>query len=147
LPSPGSILKKKHAKPSKAKNEEWRQSQKHFNRMWKDLLDKNYLKSMDHQGMNFRATDQKFLRPKNLLNEIEATCDEMALQGNENKAHYHTRVPDRRVIKDATSLIMHAVRKHNLTKPEKEQVKEIVNRWLPSFLRVSSIHFYRVDPL
>ena len=107
--------------------------------MWKDLLDKNYLKSMDHQGMNFRATDQKFLRPKNLLNEIEATCDEMALQGNENKPHYHTRVPDRRVIKDATSLIMHAVRKHNLTKPEKEQVKEIVNRWLPSFLRVSSM--------
>ncbi|CAG5106214.1 Oidioi.mRNA.OKI2018_I69.chr1.g2742.t1.cds [Oikopleura dioica] len=119
----------------KAKNEEWRQSQKHFNRLWKDQLEKNYLKSMDHQGMNFRATDQKFLRPKNLINEIEATCDEMAMQGNENKPHYHTRVPDRRVIKDATSLIMHAIRKHNLTKPEKEQVKEIISRWLPSFLR------------
>ncbi len=38
----------------KAKQEEWREAQRSFNKTWRDQLEKYYLKSLDHQGINFK---------------------------------------------------------------------------------------------
>lgn len=40
--------------------------------IWKEQNEKYYLKSLDHQGINFKQNDIKSLRSKSLLNEIEA---------------------------------------------------------------------------
>lgn len=61
----------------KAKDEEWRDAQKCFNKMWKDQNEKYYLKSLDHQGMTFKQNDIKALRGKSLLNEIENILEEV----------------------------------------------------------------------
>lgn len=62
----------------KAKEEEWREAQKGFNKIWREQNEKYYLKSLDHQGINFKQTDVKALRSKSLFNEIETIFDEVS---------------------------------------------------------------------
>jgi len=61
----------------KAKEEEWREAQQGFNKIWREQYEKAYLKSLDHQGVNFKQNDTKVLRSKSLLNEIESIYDEV----------------------------------------------------------------------
>ena len=61
----------------KAKEEEWREAQKNFNKVWREQNEKYYLKSLDHQGINFKQNDIKSLRSKALLNEIETIYEEV----------------------------------------------------------------------
>ena len=61
----------------RAKEEEWREAQKGFNKLWREQNEKYYLKSLDHQGMNFKQSDLKALRSKGLFNEIETLFDEV----------------------------------------------------------------------
>ena len=61
----------------KAKEEEWRDAQRGFNKVWREQNEKYYLKSLDHQGINFKQNDIKQIRSKALLNEIETIFDEV----------------------------------------------------------------------
>lgn len=63
----------------KAKEEEWREAQKGFNKIWREQNEKYYLKSLDHQGINFKQNDVKALRSKSLFNEIETIFDEVSV--------------------------------------------------------------------
>lgn len=63
----------------KAKEEEWREAQKGFNKIWREQNEKYYLKSLDHQGINFKQNDVKALRSKSLFNEIETLYDEVRI--------------------------------------------------------------------
>lgn len=63
----------------KAKDEEWREAQKSFNKQWREQNEKYYLKSLDHQGINFKQNDIKALRSKSLFNDIETLYDEVSL--------------------------------------------------------------------
>ncbi|CAG9794154.1 unnamed protein product [Diatraea saccharalis] len=56
----------------KAKEEEWREAQKGFNKQWREQNEKYYLKSLDHQGINFKQNDLKAMRSKSLFNEVES---------------------------------------------------------------------------
>lgn len=68
------------------KEEEWRDAQKQFNKIWREQNEKYYLKSLDHQGISFKQNDIKALRSKSLLNEIEAIDEERHEQNEENAA-------------------------------------------------------------
>lgn len=61
----------------KTKEEEWREAQKGFNQQWREQNEKYYLKSLDHQGINFKHTDTKLLRSKSLMNQIETVYEEV----------------------------------------------------------------------
>lgn len=60
------------------KEEEWREAQRGFNKIWREQNEKYYLKSLDHQGINFKQNDTKVLRSKTLLNEIELLYDDVS---------------------------------------------------------------------
>lgn len=61
----------------KTKEEEWREAQKGFNKLWREQNEKYYLKSLDYQGINFKQNDVKMLRSKSLFNEIESLFEEV----------------------------------------------------------------------
>lgn len=63
----------------KMKDEEWREAQRGFNKIWREQNEKYYLKSLDHQGINFKQNDTKVLRSKTLLNEIEMLYDDVRI--------------------------------------------------------------------
>lgn len=79
----------------KAKEEEWREAQQGFNKIWREQYEKAYLKSLDHQAVNFKQNDTKALRSKSLLNEIESVYDEVRHAGRDHQpshtwTHTHT---------------------------------------------------------
>jgi len=60
------------------KASELREAKRSQQRTWNETNQKYHLKSLDHQGLNFKQTDMKQLRSKALLAEIEAAFDEVS---------------------------------------------------------------------
>ena len=69
--------------------------------MWREQNEKYYLKSLDHQGINFKQNDVKSLRSKALLNEIETIYDEVSIymipthRGKKQEILFHVRLENR----------------------------------------------------
>ncbi|EPZ36097.1 Paired amphipathic helix domain-containing protein [Rozella allomycis CSF55] len=69
----------------KQKDEEWRKSQREWNKIWREIHFKNHYKSLDHQGINFKTNDRKNLNFKTLINEIEAISLEKSKESRERE--------------------------------------------------------------
>uniref|UniRef100_A0A8C1H2W5 Paired amphipathic helix protein Sin3b n=1 Tax=Cyprinus carpio carpio TaxID=630221 RepID=A0A8C1H2W5_CYPCA len=123
----------------KAKEEEWREAQQSFNKIWREQYEKAYLKSLDHQGVNFKQNDMKALRSKSLLNEIESIYDEVSLQGRDGSGTGSTSEPhmiftyeDKQILEDAASLIIyHVKRQPTIHKDDKDHIKRIIQHFVP----------------
>lgn len=46
----------------KAKDEEWREAKKSMEKCWREQIEKNYLRSLDHCAAPFKQNDQKHLK-------------------------------------------------------------------------------------
>uniref|UniRef100_A0A665TUQ6 Paired amphipathic helix protein Sin3b n=1 Tax=Echeneis naucrates TaxID=173247 RepID=A0A665TUQ6_ECHNA len=112
----------------KAKEEEWREAQQGFNKIWREQYEKAYLKSLDHQGVNFKQNDMKALRSKSLLNEIESVYDEV----NPLFPHMVFTYEDKQILEDAASLIIyHVKRQPTIHKDDKDHIKRIIQHFVP----------------
>ncbi len=54
------------------KDTEWKDAVRKFQQFWSDQDSKNYLRSLDHQGTTFKQRDNALIRPKSVINHIEA---------------------------------------------------------------------------
>uniref|UniRef100_A0A672RHJ3 Paired amphipathic helix protein Sin3a-like n=1 Tax=Sinocyclocheilus grahami TaxID=75366 RepID=A0A672RHJ3_SINGR len=125
----------------KLKEEEWREAQRGFNKIWREQNEKYYLKSLDHQGINFKQNDTKVLRSKTLLNEIESIFDERQEQASEDNStspsgpHLTLTYEDRQILEDAAALIIHHVKRHSsINKEDKYKIKQIIYHFIPDML-------------
>ncbi|KAI1889403.1 hypothetical protein AGOR_G00162520 [Albula goreensis] len=125
----------------KSKEEEWREAQRGFNRIWREQNEKHYLKSLDHQGINFKQNDTKVLRSKTLLNEIESIYDERQEQASEENGarpsgpHLILSYEDSQILEDAAALIIHHVKRQaGISKEDKHKIKQVVYHFLPDLL-------------
>jgi paired amphipathic helix protein Sin3a len=55
----------------KAKDEEWRRIQREWNKTWREVDAKNFYKSLDHQGNQFKQNDKKHITAKHFVQHIE----------------------------------------------------------------------------
>ncbi|XP_041967462.1 paired amphipathic helix protein Sin3b [Alosa sapidissima] len=133
----------------KAKEDEWREAQQGFNKIWREQYEKAYLKSLDHQGVNFKQNDMKALRSKSLLNEIETIYDERQEQSTEeggvgqqrdgggggsssSEPHMVFGYEDKQILEDAAALIIyHVKRQPTIHKDDKDHIKRIMQHFLP----------------
>jgi paired amphipathic helix protein Sin3a len=125
------------------KEEEWREAQKQFNKIWREQNEKYYLKSLDHQGISFKQNDIKFLRSKSLLNEIETIFEERHEQnevtgdqnnGNSQQPHMTLVYKDKSMIEEACNLIIHHVKRQtSIHKEDKQKVKQLLRQFIPDF--------------
>ncbi|XP_065147521.1 SIN3 transcription regulator family member Aa [Paramisgurnus dabryanus] len=125
----------------KLKEEEWREAQRSFNKIWREQNEKYYLKSLDHQGINFKQNDTKVLRSKTLLSEIESIFDERQEQASEDNVvppsgpHLTLTYDDRQILEDAAALIIHHVkRQSSINKEDKYKIKQIIYHFIPDML-------------
>ncbi|XP_016099552.1 paired amphipathic helix protein Sin3a-like isoform X2 [Sinocyclocheilus grahami] len=125
----------------KLKEEEWREAQRGFNKIWREQNEKYYLKSLDHQGINFKQNDTKVLRSKTLLNDIESIFDERQEQASEDSStspsgpHLTQTYEDRQILEDAAALIVHHVkRQSSINKEDKYKIKQIIYHFIPDML-------------
>uniref|UniRef100_A0A671YVE3 Paired amphipathic helix protein Sin3b n=1 Tax=Sparus aurata TaxID=8175 RepID=A0A671YVE3_SPAAU len=119
----------------KAKEEEWREAQQGFNKIWREQYEKAYLKSLDHQGVNFKQNDMKALRSKSLLNEIESVYDEVrngSGAASSSEPHMLFTYEDKQILEDAASLIIyHVKRQPTIHKDDKDHIKRIIQHFVP----------------
>ncbi|XP_031549385.1 paired amphipathic helix protein Sin3a-like isoform X2 [Actinia tenebrosa] len=124
----------------KAKEEEWRESQRQFNKIWREQNEKYYLKSLDHQGITFKQNDLKAMRSKTVVNEIETIFDEkqeQAAEGNGDASGPHVifTYQDKSILDDAAGLIVHHVKRQtSIHKEEKAKIKLLLHCFLPDLL-------------
>lgn len=122
----------------KSKEEEWREAQKGFNKIWREQNEKYYLKSLDHQGINFKQNDVKALRSKSLFNEIEVLYDERHEQSdvdNQNTTggpHLILPYKAKSVLDDAANLLIHHVKRQTaIHKEDKQRIKTLLKHLIP----------------
>ncbi|KAM4602714.1 paired amphipathic helix protein Sin3a-like isoform 2-T2 [Polymixia lowei] len=126
----------------KMKEEEWREAQRGFNKIWREQNEKYYLKSLDHQGINFKQNDTKVFRSKTLLNEIEMLYDERQERASEDTAtpppggpHVTLTYDDSQILEDAAALIIHHVKRQvGIQKEDKYKIKQIIHHFIPDML-------------
>eukprot|EP01117_Protostelium_nocturnum_P014921 TRINITY_DN5733_c0_g1_i1.p1 TRINITY_DN5733_c0_g1~~TRINITY_DN5733_c0_g1_i1.p1 ORF type:complete len:1288 (-),score=467.49 TRINITY_DN5733_c0_g1_i1:104-3967(-) len=53
------------------KDEEWAKARREWNKLWRDVSEKNYYKAIDSQSFNFKQTDKRNLMGKALIQEIK----------------------------------------------------------------------------
>ncbi|XP_064596113.1 paired amphipathic helix protein Sin3b-like isoform X2 [Liolophura sinensis] len=122
----------------KAKEDEWREAQRGFNKIWREQNEKYYLKSLDHQGINFKQNDIKAIRSKALLNEIETVFDEQEQiqEGSGPEAasgpHLNFVYKDRALLEDAAGLIIHHMKRQTgIHKDDKQKIKQLLYQFIP----------------
>lgn len=54
----------------KQKDEEWRRARREWNKVWREMEQKVFYKSLDHLGLTFKQADKKMLAAKYLVAEI-----------------------------------------------------------------------------
>ncbi|KAG8594785.1 hypothetical protein GDO81_001327 [Engystomops pustulosus] len=130
----------------KAKEEEWREAQQGFNKTWREQYERAYLKSLDHQAVNFKQNDTKALRSKSLLNEIESVYDEHQEQQPEGRTatssgpHLIYTYEDWQILEDASSLISYYVKRQPaIQKEDKDTIRQVLHQFIPElFFSASS---------
>ncbi|KAJ2917816.1 hypothetical protein MD484_g2589, partial [Candolleomyces efflorescens] len=55
----------------KHKDEDWRRAMREYSRTWREVDSKNFYKSLDHQGISFKANDKKNITAKCFVQDIE----------------------------------------------------------------------------
>lgn len=128
----------------KSKEEEWREAQKQFNKIWREQNEKYYLKSLDHQSITFKQNDIKFLRSKSLINEIESLFDERHEQNDENTdttlggPHMTFIYKNKSMIEEACNLIIHHVKRQtSIHKSDKQKIKQLLKHFIPDLFGTS----------
>lgn len=135
----------------KAKDEEWRDAQKQFNKIWREQNEKYYLKSLDHQGISFKQNDIRYLRSKSLIKEIEDLQRENQDDDLNNSAagggdmaatteigsssglpHITLVYKDKDMLDEACNLIIHHVKRQtSIHKDEKQKIKQLMRQFIP----------------
>ncbi|KAF5351246.1 hypothetical protein D9756_008445 [Leucocoprinus leucothites] len=60
----------------KQKEEEWKRSQREWNKVWREVDARNYTKSLDHQAIVFKTSDKKAITTKSLVSQVEGAREE-----------------------------------------------------------------------
>ncbi|KAI9487677.1 MAG: hypothetical protein EXX96DRAFT_473102, partial [Benjaminiella poitrasii] len=127
----------------KQKDEEWRKSQREWNKVWREIEIKNYYKALDYQGIIFKASDRKMMSVKHLVNQIEALRldqmnDEHYLGNIEPQLEYEFK--SKRVFKDVTRVLYSYFDRQTLYGHEDcEIMKAFIEMFLPIFFDVPDV--------
>ncbi|KAF8506517.1 hypothetical protein F5888DRAFT_1642843 [Russula emetica] len=75
----------------KQKNEEWRRAQREWSHTWRQVDARNFYKSLDHTGINFKQNDKKTITTKAFVAEIEGVRTEQEQQQQQAREEGRTR--------------------------------------------------------
>ncbi|CAI4051153.1 transcriptional regulator SIN3 SKDI_15G1520 [Saccharomyces kudriavzevii IFO 1802] len=126
----------------KQKDEEWRRAQREWNKVWRELEQKVFFKSLDHLGLTFKQADKKLLTTKQLISEINS----IKVDQTNKKIHWLTPkpksqldfdFPDKDIFYDilylADSFISHTTAYSN---PDKERLKDLLKYFISLFFSI-----------
>jgi paired amphipathic helix protein Sin3a len=125
----------------KQKDEEWKRSQREWNKVWREIDAKNFSKALDHQGINFKVTDRKAILTKSLINEIEV----LQLEQKEKKSTLANRYQFDFSFKNLdmfqhvdTILLSYIENTQTISSAEEEKMKGMLQDFLPKYFNLES---------
>lgn len=142
----------------KQKDEEWKRAQREWNKVWREVDARNYYKSLDHQGVNFKVNDKKALSAKQLVQDIEAKRREREKERKKlidplfvrtlPQDHYAFKLEGEdgpgAVLLDCIKLIISFLDRTStiqLTRGDKQNVEEFLRTFFPMFFMLDSAEF------
>ena len=140
----------------KQKEEEWKRAQREWNKVWREVDARNYYKSLDHQGIVFKASDKKATTPKAFINQIEAARAEQVakraayidpLFARISPTHQlEFTVEDVSVLQDTLKLIFSFLDRTTgqLSPGERKRVEAFLRTFVPLFFRLDPTTFNSV---
>lgn len=148
-----SVLNDLYARPAqvmpvvlnrlKQKLEEWKQVQREWEKVWRDQTQKQFWKSLDHQGIAQKNADKKNFQQKTLTSEIQAKYEEQKRARDEGKRstkyQLEYRFLDEDVLVDTTQLIIAGLNSDKNDISTSIQAK--IKAWLQDFV----VKFFGLD--
>ncbi|CDZ97936.1 Histone deacetylase complex, SIN3 component [Phaffia rhodozyma] len=128
----------------KQKDEEWKRAQREWNKVWREVDAKNFYKSLDHQGVTFKANDKKAITTKSLVAEIEALRKEQVQRRDalidpslslKPKYQYAFKIDDMDCLQDSLKLIFSYLDRApgGLSSTDRERVESFLRAFIPTF--------------
>ncbi|RCI02851.1 Transcriptional regulatory protein sin3, partial [Rhizopus stolonifer] len=121
------------------KDEEWRKSQREWNKVWREIEIKNYYKALDYQGVNFKNSDRKSMSVKALVTEIEAIRLDQE-QENSHKPQFVYEFKDKALFKDVSRVLFSYFERQTVYGiSDCEVMKAFIEMFLPIFFDVVDV--------
>lgn len=132
----------------KQKEDEWKRAQREWNKVWREVDARNYLKSLDHQGISFKAADKKAISTKTFVSQLEAARDEqMAKRASlidplfartRPRHHLEFVVDDIPVLQDGLKLIFSFLDRttHQIGTAERKKIESLLRGFVPTFFMI-----------
>lgn len=91
--------------------ENWKQTQREWEKVWRDQTQRMFYRSLDHQGISAKQNDKRQFQSKTLQNEVQAQFEEQKrarLSGNRSSPKYQFQhhFADEDVIFDAAKIVL-----------------------------------------
>ena len=140
----------------KQKEEEWKRAQREWYKVWREVDARNYYKSLDHQGIVFKASDKKATTPKAFINQIEAARAEQVAKRAAYIDPLFARISpthqlefaaeDVSVLQDVLKLVFSFLDRTTgqLSPGERKRVEGFLRTFVPLFFRLDTISFNSV---
>ncbi|KAK4683853.1 paired amphipathic helix protein Sin3a, partial [Tremellales sp. Uapishka_1] len=136
----------------KSKDEEWKKAQREWNRVWREQDAKNFYKSLDHQGVQFKANDKKTIAAKSLISEVEArkresTNSRLAMLdpkafASRSRTQFSFEIKDGEVLKDVLKIVISYLdRVNNITPTDKDRIERHLRDFVPTFFLIDKTEF------
>ncbi|CAH0048285.1 unnamed protein product [Clonostachys solani] len=126
----------------KQKDEEWRFSQREWEKVWHSQTENMYLKSLDHMGILVKSTDKRNLTAKHLVDVIKTKHEEQrrerALKGKAPRDQFEWDFSDKDVIVELLRFAMlYSLNNGQHSFQEKERILEFFEMFIPAFFDIS----------
>ncbi|KXN85581.1 Paired amphipathic helix protein pst1 [Leucoagaricus sp. SymC.cos] len=137
----------------KQKEEEWKRSQREWNKVWREVDARNYTKSLDHQAIVFKTSDKKAITTKYLVSQIEGAREEqMAKRASLiDPLFARTRprhqleyvIDDTRILQDALKLTFSFLDRTQgqINFAERKRIEGFLRSFIPLFFVMDSVAF------
>lgn len=122
----------------KQKDEEWRFSQREWEKVWHAQTENMHLKSLDHMGILVKSTDKRHLTAKHLVDVIKTKHEEQrrerALKGKASRHQFVWDFGDKDVVLDLLRVMMlYSMHNGQHSTQEKERILEFFETFVPAF--------------
>ncbi|KAM0367289.1 hypothetical protein ACHAPZ_003609 [Fusarium culmorum] len=125
----------------KQKDEEWRFSQREWEKVWHAQTENMHLKSLDHMGILVKQNDKRHLTAKHLVDVIKTKHEEQrrerSLKGGIPRHQFSWDFSDKDTIIDLLRLMMlYSLHNGQHSSQEKERILEFFESFIPMFFDI-----------
>jgi len=125
----------------KQKDEEWRFTQREWDKVWHVQTQAMYLKSLDHMGISVKGADKKLLAPKAMTelirNKHEEQRRQRSLKANVPRYQFLYNMEDVEVIIDAVRFaILYVMNVNHHSPAERDRIAEFLEKFISAFFGI-----------